>query len=125
MKLNSSSVVWGTTHNGVDACHCTHNQKVGAYFAGDIGHFVDNYKHVYNKFTPRASILTEVLDWKKYYDGYLRKISGFTKTPLVQSREKWTCTRTLRVMYVTIYEEEGTLLIEYTCTPGQAHHPRV
>mgnify|MGYP006901763808 CR=1 FL=1 len=125
--------VVGHTHNGVDACHCTHNQKVGALFAGDIGHFVDNYKHVFNKFTPRASILTEVRDWKKYYDGYLRKISGFTKTPLVPLHDTCTCILALHApktknayrLNHTPTVPTSRLYKHHTRTIGQAHRPRV
>ena len=73
----------GHTHNGVDAAHKIHNQNVGRYQAGDLGHFVSNYPKGFNgkkHKMPNANVLGEVLDWKSYYDPHLRRISGFTNT---------------------------------------------
>jgi hypothetical protein len=71
----------GHTHNGVDAAHCIHNERVGSMMSGDIGHFVHNYKWGFLKNVPHASVLMEVYDFKSYYAGHLRTLSGFTKTP--------------------------------------------
>jgi hypothetical protein len=72
----------GHTHNGVDAAHKIHNADVGKVFSGDIGHFVYNYDVAYTKNVPNASILTQVYDFKRYYAEHMRKLAGFTKTPL-------------------------------------------
>jgi len=72
----------GHTHNGVDSTHKIHNQNVGAAFSGDIGHYVQNYNHGFTESKPpNATILTKVLDWKKYYDPVMRSkgIIGFKK----------------------------------------------
>ena len=70
----------GHTHNGVDAAHSIHNRSIGKFVSGDIGHFVRHYPYGFHKHVPSASILTQVYDWKRYYDGHLRKLSGYTKT---------------------------------------------
>ena len=73
----------GHTHNGVDACHKIHNQNVGGCASADIGHFVHNYPKGYSgqhTTVPHASFLSRSVDWIKYYEPCVRKISGFTKT---------------------------------------------
>ena len=70
----------GHNHNGVDAAHSIHNRSVGKFMSGDIGDFVRHFPQGFHKHVPSASILTQVYNWKKYYDGHLSKLSGYTKT---------------------------------------------
>jgi len=72
----------GHTHNGVDACHCTHNECVGTYFAADLGQWIANYTKAFHDSDtrPDASILDVVYDWTSYYKPVIRPLSGFTKT---------------------------------------------
>ena len=61
----------GHTHNGVDA-------------TADFGQLVFNYPKVWSDpvTRPRASVLNVMYDWKKWFAPCLRKISGFTNTPM-------------------------------------------
>jgi GNAT superfamily N-acetyltransferase len=61
----------GHTHNGVDAVHHIHNNQVGQYFSGDLGHYVYNYAKAFRR-SPDASYLEEILDWKTYLAPSLR-----------------------------------------------------
>jgi hypothetical protein len=74
----------GHTHNGVDAVHETHNNKVGNQTSGDLGEFVHNFVWGFptELSRPRVSVLDTMYDWKAYYRPSLRLdgLSGFTKT---------------------------------------------
>lgn len=74
----------GHTHNGVDAVHKIHNVDLGGLFSADFGQLVFNYPSVWsNPLTrPRASVLDVMYDWKKWLAPCMRKVSGFTNTPL-------------------------------------------
>jgi hypothetical protein len=79
----------GHTHNGNDATHKVHNQDVANHEAGDLGHFVSNYKKVWSNpdTRPRASILNVMYDWVEYYarpNQCMRPLSGHTKTQFDQ-----------------------------------------
>lgn len=73
----------GHTHNGIDANHKIHNNGVADHWAGDLGHFVANYRYgwVNESRRPQASVLDVVFDWKgRYSNKIVDKLSGFTKT---------------------------------------------
>jgi hypothetical protein len=72
----------GHTHNGVDANHHIHNDKLGDMESACLGHYIQNYAAVWHSAAtrPDASILDHMLDWNKYYAEYKRTLSGFTKT---------------------------------------------
>ena len=72
----------GHTHNGVDAVHHVHNDKLGDMESACLGHYVQNYASVWHTKVsrPDASVLDHVLDWTAYYKDYKRPLSGFTKT---------------------------------------------
>ena len=69
----------GHTHNGVDAIHKIHNQDLGTYTAGCIGEWVSNYRKVWHKDLPEASIMDVMYDWDQYYRDHTRAISGVAK----------------------------------------------
>ena len=62
----------GHTHNGVDSNHGVHNNTVGAYFSGDLGHFVQHYWKAWATTPPQASYLEKILDWKTFLSTSLR-----------------------------------------------------
>ena len=72
----------GHTHNGVDAVHKIHNQNVGSFFAGDLGHFVSHYEKIFSedKGVPGANLVVRTLNWSEYYKPVLNPLSGFVKS---------------------------------------------
>ena len=72
----------GHTHNGVDADHCIHNDKLGNLESFCFGQLLRNYPKVFHDEDkrPRASMLDCMFDWDAHFRPYVRQISGFTKT---------------------------------------------
>ncbi len=78
----------GHTHNGVDATHEKHNNKVGNQVSGDLGHYAFNYRWGFptEAKRPHVAILQDnVMDWTSYYSPVVRGLSGMTNTP----DDKW------------------------------------
>ena len=61
----------GHTHNGVDSNHAVHNNTVGGFFSGDLGHFVSHFWKAWATNPPKASYLEKILDWKSFLSATL------------------------------------------------------
>ena len=56
----------GHTHNGVDSNQDVHNNVVGGFFSGDLGHFVSHFWKAWTTKPPEASYLEKILDWGSF-----------------------------------------------------------
>ena len=72
----------GHTHNGDDAQHEIHNNKLSPYLSPTLAHWISRYPLAWRKehSRPRAVLLHALYDFDSYYRDYLDELAGFTKT---------------------------------------------
>ena len=72
----------GHTHNGDDAQHEIHNNKIGAYFNPTLVHWIKHYPLAWREETTRPVpvLLNAMYDFDAYYSTGLDELAGFTRT---------------------------------------------
>jgi len=72
----------GHTHNGDDAQHEIHNNKIGQYFNPTLAHWIASYPLAWREEATRPIpvLLNAMYDFDEYYSTTLDELAGFTRT---------------------------------------------